>query len=88
LGVSAVDEKGRNSYDVIGPGDVWYFPKGVGHSVQGLAPETEYLLAFDDGDFDAFGTSFNTFDWITHTPRDILAKNFGELHPSRFTIVY
>ncbi|GIZ37665.1 hypothetical protein CKM354_000110700 [Cercospora kikuchii] len=77
IGVSAVDEDGRNSYDVLGVGDVWYFPKGAAHTVHGLSDEAEYLLVFDEGDFDAFGTTFNVDDWISHTPKDVLAKNFG-----------
>lgn len=36
-------------------GDIWYFPKGVAHNVQGLDDENEYLLAFDDGDFEKIG---------------------------------
>lgn len=77
--ISAVDEDGRNQVDKLGVGDIWYFPKGEAHVVQGLAPENEYLLAFDDGDFDAVGTTFMVDDWITHTPKSILAKNFGML---------
>ena len=30
-----------------------------------------------NGDFDATGTIFNIDDWITHTLKSILAKNFG-----------
>lgn len=59
-------------------GDIWYFPKGEAHVIQGLADQNEYLLAFDDGNFDAVGTTFMVDDWIAHTPKDILAKNFGE----------
>ncbi|KAI4100087.1 MAG: hypothetical protein LQ339_005609 [Xanthoria mediterranea] len=47
------------------------------HTLQGLDDQNEFLLAFDDGDFDATGTTFGVDDWITHTPRSILAKNFG-----------
>ncbi|KAI9652369.1 MAG: hypothetical protein M1831_006847 [Alyxoria varia] len=75
--VSAVDDKGKNQVDDLDVGDIWYFPKGQAHTIQGLEAENEYLLAFDDGDFDATGTTFNVDDWITHTPKDILAKNFG-----------
>ncbi|RPA74719.1 Bicupin, oxalate decarboxylase/oxidase [Ascobolus immersus RN42] len=81
--VSAVDEEGRNTVFEAVAGDIWYFPKGVAHTVQGLAEDSEYLLAFDDGDFDAVGTTFNLDDWIKHTPRDILARNFG-IDPSVF----
>ena len=55
-----------------------YFPKGQAHGVQGLADENEYLLVFDEGDFDATGTTFNVPDWLAHTPKHILARNFGK----------
>ncbi|KAJ5940357.1 hypothetical protein N7516_000525 [Penicillium verrucosum] len=75
--LSGVDENGGFTTEVLETGDIWYFPKGVAHNVQGLDDENEYLLAFDDGDFEKIGTTFMVDDWISHTPRDILAKNFG-----------
>lgn len=36
-------------------GDIWYFPKGSAHTIQGLEDENEYLLAFDEADFDKAG---------------------------------
>ncbi|PGH01482.1 hypothetical protein AJ79_07920 [Helicocarpus griseus UAMH5409] len=75
--VSAVNEDGKYEVDKLGVGDIWYFPKGAAHAVQGLDDENEYLLVFDDGDFEATGTTFMVDDWIAHTPKDILAKNFG-----------
>ncbi|CZT01964.1 probable thermophilic glucose-6-phosphate isomerase and related metalloenzymes [Rhynchosporium graminicola] len=75
--ISAVDEYGRYQVDKLQVGDVWYFPKGSAHTIQGLADENEYLLCFDDGDFDRVGTTFMVDDWIAHTPKSILAKNFG-----------
>ncbi|KXT06405.1 hypothetical protein AC578_6065 [Pseudocercospora eumusae] len=77
VAISAVNEKGENQYDILGPGDIWFFPKGVAHGVQGLDEDNEFLLVFDDGDFDATGVTFNVDDWVAHTPKDILAKNFG-----------
>ena len=56
---------------------MWYFPKGVPHSLQGVDEENEFLLCFDDGDFEAVGTSFNIVDWLLRTPPDVLGKNFG-----------
>jgi hypothetical protein len=53
--VSAVDEHGKYQVDELTFGDIWYFPKGQAHTVQGLDDENEYLLAFDDGDFDKVG---------------------------------
>lgn len=53
--MSAVDENGNCEVAELGYGDVWYFPKGVAHTVQGLDEENEFLLVFDDGDFDKIG---------------------------------
>ncbi|WP_421992130.1 cupin domain-containing protein [Roseococcus sp.] len=75
--ISAVDEKRRNFVDDVGPGDLWYFPAGIPHSIQGLAGDgCEFLLVFDDGEFDEDST-FLLSDWFRHIPPDILAKNFG-----------
>ncbi|KAL3439859.1 RmlC-like cupin domain-containing protein [Aspergillus insuetus] len=84
--LSAVDEDGRWTTEKLEKGDIWYFPKGVAHNVQGLSDENEYLLVFDDGDFEKVGTTFMIDDWIKHTPRDVLAKNFG-VDPSVFDTV-
>jgi oxalate decarboxylase len=75
--ITAVDQDGRNFVDDVGVGDLWYFPSGIPHSIQGLDPDgTEFLLVFDDGDFDEDNT-FLLSDWIKHVPPDVLAKNFG-----------
>jgi oxalate decarboxylase len=59
------------------PGDVWYFPRGHGHMLEclGDAP-AHFILIFDNGYFSEFGT-FSITDWIGHTPKGLLAKNFG-----------
>ncbi|KAI1925096.1 hypothetical protein LOZ58_005061 [Ophidiomyces ophidiicola] len=75
--LSAVDEDGKFQLDYLDVGDMYYFPKGVAHSLQGLDDENEALLCFDDGDFSRVGTTFQINDWITHTPKSVLAKNFG-----------
>ncbi len=75
--ITAIDADGRNFVDDVGVGDLWYFPPGIPHSIQGLNPDgCEFLLVFDDGDFDEDNTFLLT-DWIKHTPPDVLAKNFG-----------
>ncbi|MGO9605573.1 MAG: oxalate decarboxylase family bicupin [Candidatus Binataceae bacterium] len=75
--ITAIDADGRNFVDDVGVGDLWYFPPGIPHSIQGLNPDgCEFLLVFDDGDFDEDNT-FLLSDWIKHTPPDVLAKNFG-----------
>lgn len=53
--VSAVDENGKYEVEKLNYGDIWYFPKGQAHTIQGVEDENEYLLAFDDGDFDKTG---------------------------------
>src|SRR5467141_5393613 len=36
----------------VGKGDLWYFPAGFPHSIQGLGPDgCEFLLVFDEGAF-------------------------------------
>jgi oxalate decarboxylase len=74
--ITAVDDKGRNFIADVGEGDLWFFPTGFPHSIQGLEEGCEFLLVFDDGDFSEFDTFLIT-DWFAHTPRDVLAKNFG-----------
>ena len=55
--ITAIDPQGRNFVDDVGVGDLWYFPSGVPHSIQGLNPDgCEFLLVFDDGDFDEDNT--------------------------------
>src|SRR6202035_4504376 len=75
--ITAVDSQGHNFVDDVAVGDLWYFPGGVPHSIQGLNPDgCEFLLVFDDGDFDEDDT-FLLSDWFKHTPNEVLSKNFG-----------
>lgn len=74
--ITAVDAQGHNFIDDVGVGDLWYFPPGIPHSIQGLEEGCEFLLVFDDGDFSENETFLIT-DWFAHTPPEVLAKNFG-----------
>ena len=75
--ITAVDQDGRTFIDDVGVGDLWYFPAGIPHSIQGIGDDgCEFLLVFDDGDFSENAT-FLISDWFAHTPRSVLAKNFG-----------
>lgn len=81
-------DKGRVRTTVLGPGgyaetndfepgDVWYFPRGHGHMLECLGDEPcHFVLILDNGYFSEFGT-FSISDWIGHTPKPLLAKNFG-----------
>jgi oxalate decarboxylase len=73
-----VSNEGKNQVFRADKGDIWYFPKGQGHTIQGLTdPGAEYLLVFDSGDFDSTSRTLNVADWLVHTPPSVLAKNFG-----------
>jgi oxalate decarboxylase len=74
--VTALDAQGRNFVDDVGVGDLWNFPAGIPHSIQGLEEGCEFLLVFDEGKFSENET-FLVSDWFAHTPRHVLAKNFG-----------
>ncbi|EHL01366.1 putative Oxalate decarboxylase oxdD [Glarea lozoyensis 74030] len=76
--IAAVSNEGKNQVFRADKGDIWYFPKGQGHTIQGLTdPGAEYLLVFDAGDFDSTSRTLNVADWLIHTPPSVLAKNFG-----------
>jgi oxalate decarboxylase len=75
--ITAIDPQGRTFVDDVGVGDLWFFGSGIPHSIQGLGPDgCEFLLVFDDGDFDEDNT-FLLSDWFKHVPAEVLAKNFG-----------
>src|SRR5215831_3023365 len=74
--ITAVDPELRTFQDDVSEGDLWYFPAGLPHSIQGLADDgCEMLLVADDGHFDE-NSSFLLTDWLAHTPREVLARNF------------
>ena len=61
----------------VSAGNIWLFPAGFPHSIQGLEPDgTEFLLVFNQGSFSEDGT-FLISEWMKHTPREVLAKNLG-----------
>jgi oxalate decarboxylase len=75
--VTILDQDGRPQVADVKEGDLWYFPAGLPHSLQGLGPDgCEFVIAFDNGESSEFNTLLVT-DWIAHTPPDVLAKNFG-----------
>jgi oxalate decarboxylase len=75
--VTIIDENGRPEVADVKEGDLWYFPAGLPHSLQGLEPDgCEFVIAFDNGDSSEFNTLLVT-DWIAHTPPEVLAKSFG-----------
>jgi oxalate decarboxylase len=74
--ITAVNPQGQAFVSDVSEGDLWLFPPGIPHSIQGLGPDgCRFLLAFNDGRFDEFHTFLLT-EWLAHTPREVLAKNF------------
>jgi oxalate decarboxylase len=75
--ITAVDNDGHNFIADVGEGDLWYFPSGIPHFIQGLSPDgCEFLLAFPSGTFSEDST-FSITDMFAHMPKESLAKNFG-----------
>src|SRR3981189_952114 len=75
--ITVLDPAGHAYVADVNQGDIWFFPAGFPHSLQGLGPDgAEFILAFDDGHASEFNTLLVT-DFVAHTPPDILAQNFS-----------
>lgn len=85
--ITAIDNDGKSFVNDVARDDLWFFPTGIPHSVQGLGPDgAEFLLVFDDGKFSEADTTLIA-DYVRHTPPDVLAKNWG-VAQSSLTPVY
>lgn len=74
---TVIEPSGAAETNDFEPGDVWYFPRGHGHMLECLGDSPcHFILIFDNGYFSEFGT-FSITDWLGHTPKALLAKNFG-----------
>jgi oxalate decarboxylase len=74
---TVIGPHGQTETNDFEPGDVWYFPRGHGHMLECLGNEPcHFVLIFDNGYFSEFGT-FSISDWIGHSSKALLAKNFG-----------
>jgi oxalate decarboxylase len=75
--VTVMNPDGTMFIGDVGEGDLWIFPAGYPHSIQGLGPDgTEFLLVFNQGMFSEDGTMLLS-EWVAHTPPEVLAKNTG-----------
>src|SRR3954466_12859531 len=75
--ITAIDADGKSFVADVKENDLWFFPSGIPHSIQGLNPDgCEFMLVFDDGDFSESETVLLS-DAMAHLPREVLAKNFG-----------
>jgi len=75
--ITCIDSDGKSFVTDVKEDDLWFFPPGIPHSIQGLGPDgAEFLLVFDDGNFSEYETVLLS-DWMAHTPPEVVAKNFG-----------
>jgi oxalate decarboxylase len=75
--ITAIDRDGKSFVADVKKNDLWYFPSGIPHSIQGLDPDgTEFMLVFDDGNFSESETVLLS-DSMAHLPAEVLSKNFG-----------
>jgi oxalate decarboxylase len=75
--ITVLNPDGTIFIDDVQAGDLWFFPAGFPHSIQGLGPDgCEFLLVFDQGTFSEYQT-FLISDWIAHTPPAVLKQNLN-----------
>jgi oxalate decarboxylase len=75
--VTVMNPDGTMFIGDVSEGDLWLFPAGFPHSIQGLGPDgTEFLLVFNQGMFSEDGTMLLS-ETIAHLPPEVLAKNTG-----------
>jgi oxalate decarboxylase len=75
--ITAIDADGKSFVADVKKNDLWYFPSGIPHSIQGLDPDgAEFMLVFDDGNFSEAETVLLS-DSMAHIPREVLSKNFN-----------
>ncbi|KAJ3552883.1 hypothetical protein NPX13_g11010 [Xylaria arbuscula] len=72
--VAAMNEDGASFVDDVTAGDVWFFPPGIPHSLQGLDEGCEFLLVFDDGNFSEDETFLAT-EMLLRSPKEVWAKD-------------
>ncbi|WP_126147444.1 cupin domain-containing protein [Synechococcus elongatus] len=75
--VTLTNPDGQVQIADVDQGGLWYFPRGWGHSIEGIGPGTaKFLLVFNDGTFSE-GATFSITDWLSHTPISWVQQNFG-----------
>lgn len=75
--VTCMQPDGKMFIDDVETNDLWYFPAGYPHSIQGLEGEgCEFLLVFDQGNFSEDDT-FLLSEFMAHIPPEIVKKNMG-----------
>ena len=75
--VTVTDPEDQLEIVNLGPGDLWYFPKGHSHAIQTLGENPCHaILAFDDGLYSEHGT-FGISDWMSRYDPKVLTQLLG-----------
>lgn len=74
--ISLMQANGKMFIDDVSAGDLWYFPAGLPHSIQGIDTDCEFLLVFNDGFFSEDNT-FLLSEFLAHTPPETVQQNMG-----------
>ncbi|KAJ9397493.1 hypothetical protein DTO282F9_5672 [Paecilomyces variotii] len=74
--VQTMNEDGETFVDDVTAGDVWYFPAGVPHSLQALDEGAEFMLVFDEGDFNDGGTGLIS-EMFLRNPKEVWSKDLN-----------
>jgi oxalate decarboxylase len=73
--VTVMNPDGTMFIDDVSQGDLWFFPAGFPHSIQGLGPDgCQFLLVFNEGMFSEDNT-FLISEFVAHIPPEVLQKN-------------
>ena len=73
--LTAVDQNGRNFIDNVSEGNLWYFPSGIPHSIQGLEQGSEFCSSLMTALFRKQHLFSNGL--VCPYPRSVLEANFG-----------
>jgi oxalate decarboxylase len=76
--VTAIDDEGHAFEDDVGEGEIWNFPGGIPHSLQGLEGEGDPSSCSSSTTATSMRTRpFWSRTFLAHIPKKVLAKNFG-----------
>jgi oxalate decarboxylase len=79
--ITVLNPDGTMFIDDVSEGDLWFFPAGFPHSIQGLGPDgCQFLLVFNEGMFSEDNT-FLISEFVAHVPPEVLTEN-SHLSPS------
>jgi oxalate decarboxylase/phosphoglucose isomerase-like protein (cupin superfamily) len=84
--VTVLDWNGKMHVSNVEKDDLWLFPSGLPHSLQGLEDGCEFLIVFDDGTSSEYNTLLLT-EWMAHIPfylNNLMCQNlYLGTYPSR-----